>query len=60
MAMLITPRNIYKIVKIAILAIIATIVMAIGIFSMAIRIIQFKSMKNSLSDIRFISIGPFV
>ena len=46
MAMLITPRAIAKIDKMAILAIKATIVMDNENFSMAIRGIQLKSMKK--------------
>ena len=46
MAMLITPRAIGIEAKIAILAILATIVMANGNFSMAMRVIQLKSIKK--------------
>ena len=46
MAMLITPRAIAKMNKIAISAIMATVVMDNGNFSMAIRGIQVKSMKK--------------
>ena len=46
MAMLITPRAIAKMNKIAISAIMATVVMDNGKFSMAIRGIQVKSMKK--------------
>ena len=46
MAMLITPMAIAKVVKKAILAMMATIVMANGNFIMTIRGIRLKSMKN--------------
>ena len=48
MAMLIIPMALAKI------AIVATIAMANGNFSMFIRGIQLKSTKNVLSDVRFI------
>ena len=46
MAMLTLSRAIARMAKMAILAIMATIVMANGNFSMAIRGIQLKSMKK--------------
>ena len=46
MAMLIAPRTITKLAEMAILAIMATIVMANGNFSMVIRGIQLKSMTK--------------
>ena len=46
MAMLMTPRAIAKIVKMAILALMATIVMANGNFIMVIRGIQLQSMNK--------------
>ena len=50
-AMLMTPM---AIAKMAILVIIATIVTANFYFSIAIRGIQLKSIKNYLSDVGFI------
>ena len=49
MAMLITPRAIAKMAKMAIFAMMATIVMANGNFSMALRGLQLKSMEEKLA-----------
>ena len=59
MVMLITPRVIAKMDKIAIFAIMAAIVMANGNLSMAIRGIPLKGMKKKLSDEKLISICFF-
>ena len=60
MSKLITPRAIAITAKKAILAIMATIVMANVNFNMAVWGIQLKSIKNLLSDVIFTSIGHFV
>ena len=60
MSKLITPRAIAITAKKAILAIMATIVMANVNFSLAVWGIQLKSIKKFLSDVRFTSIWHFV
>ena len=59
MFMLITPMAIAKMAKMAILAVMATILMANINFSMALRGIFLIATKKKLSDIGFIWIGPF-